>query len=270
MPEGPETHYIADRARQVLVGEPLTRVGFSIPGLKAYEKSLPGHSVVDVQARGKALLTTFDNGLTLYTHSQLLGYWNFQEKTPPDPPAGSPRVYLATRSGSAALHVAPKVEMWKTSEISTHPFLAKLGPDILDPKVTADDFVARIINAPFARRKLAMLLLQQEFAAGMGNYLRSEVLYEARLAPSRTGVSLNEKEARALGRALLSVPRRSYRSKFKGSLSASGKDYLEQTAKTFSFKVFEREGYPCPSCGGEIVMERLASRRLYWCPRCQR
>jgi endonuclease-8 len=104
----------------------------------------------------------------------------------------------------------------------------------------------------------------------MGNYLRSEVLYEARLAPSRTAVSLNAKEASALGRALLAVPRRSYRSKFKGSLPASSKDYLAQTARTFRFKVFEREGSPCPSCKRQIVMERLASRRFYWCPHCQR
>lgn len=270
MPEGPETHYIADCVRQLLVGRPLTEVRFSLPELKVYEKSLQGHAVVNVQARGKALLTGFDNGMTLYTHSQLLGYWDFQEKTSPDPPSGSPRAYLATRSGSAALHVAPKVEMWKTSEIGTHPFLAKLGPDVLDPNVTANDFITQIGNAPFSRRKLAMLLLQQEFAAGMGNYLRSEVLNEARLAPLRTGISLDAKEVHALASALLSVSRRSYRSKFKAALPDYSKDYLAQTAKTFRFKVFEREGYPCPSCGGKIVMERLASRRLYWCPRCQR
>jgi len=31
MPEGPETHYIADRLRQVLAGKPLTVVQFSLP-----------------------------------------------------------------------------------------------------------------------------------------------------------------------------------------------------------------------------------------------
>ncbi|MET0808043.1 MAG: endonuclease VIII [Pseudoxanthomonas sp.] len=269
MPEGPETHYIADRARQMLAGQPLVTVQFSLPGLKPYEKRLKGRCVVDVQARGKALLTSFDNGLTLYTHSQLLGYWEFQAKSPPDPPTGSPRVWLATRSGAASLHIAPKVEMWKTSAIETHPFLSKLGPDVLGSGVTAGEFVERVSTPPFARRKLAALLLQQEFAAGMGNYLRSEVLYEARLAPLRTGASLEPKEARALAKALLAVSRRSYRSKFKGALPDSSKDYLAQTAKTFRFKVFEREGEPCPSCGGRIVMERIVSRRLYWCQRCQ-
>lgn len=270
MPEGPETHYIADRLRQLLLDRPLLEVSFSLPELKAFDKSLKGHAVNHVEARGKALLTGFDNGLTLYTHSQLLGYWNFQQKTPPEPASGSPRVWLATASSSAALYIAPKVEIWKTNEIHAHPFLAKLGPDVLDPEVTAEDFIARIGNAPFSRRKLAVLLLQQEFAAGMGNYLRSEVLYGARLSPLRIGASLSIAERQALANALLAIPRRSYRSKFKGRLPDSSKDYLVHTAKTFRFKVFDREGYPCPSCAGRVVMERLASRRLYWCPHCQR
>ena len=270
MPEGPETHYIADRLRQLLLDKPLTAVRFAPAELKTFESSLKGHAVSHVEARGKALLTGFDNGLTLYTHSQLLGYWNFQDRTPPEPVVGTPRVWLATASSSAALYIAPKVEIWKTSEVHAHPFLAKLGPDVLDPTVTTDDFIARISHLPFSRRKLAALLLQQEFAAGMGNYLRSEVLYEARLSPTRIGASLTATEKQALANALLAIPRRSYRSKFKGPLPDSSKDYLAHTAKTFRFKVFEREGYPCPGCAGHIVMERLASRRLYWCPRCQR
>jgi len=231
---------------------------------------LKGRSIISVEARGKALLTGFDNALTLYTHSQLLGYWDFGETTPPDPPTGSPRVFLASATSSAALHIAPKVEIWKSREIESHPFLAKLGPDVLDPAVTADDFVAQLKHPRFARRKLAALLLQQEFAAGMGNYLRSEVLYAARLAPLRRVASLDKRETRALAKALLSVSRRSYRSKFKGPLPDSGKDYLAQTSRTFRFKVYEREGLPCPSCDGTVVLERLASRRLYWCPHCQR
>ena len=270
MPEGPETHYIADCARQVLAGKSLTAVKLAPAALKTYEKMLKGRKVSDVTARGKALLTYFDNGLVLYTHSQLLGYWEFQEKKPPNAPPGSPRVHLATASGSASLFIAPKVEIWKSRDIEAHPFLAKLGPDILDPEVTAADFSTRVATAPFARRTLAVLLLQQEFAAGMGNYLRSEVLFDARLSPLRTGDSLTATEARALARSMLAVARRSYRSKFEGPLPASSKGYLARTAKTFRFQVFDREGHPCPSCGGEIAMQRLADRRLYWCPACQR
>ncbi len=268
MPEGPETHYIADRIAQALIGKPLVRVGFAPKELEPYQESLRGQSVLSVNARGKALLTRFDNGMTLYTHSQLLGYWEFGDAR--QLPSGSPRVSLETAIGWAALYIAPKVELWPSDDIESHPFLAKLGPDVLDPGVTAADYVARLKQAPFLKRNLATLLLQQEFAAGMGNYLRSEVLYAARLSPYRIAAALNTQEAQRLAEALLALPRRSYRSKFKGALPASSKNYLAQTAKTFRFNVFEREGYACPSCGGDVVMERLASRRLYYCPHCQR
>jgi endonuclease-8 len=268
MPEGPETHHIADRVAQALVGKPLVRVGFALEELKPHERSLRGQCVLSANARGKALLTRFDNGITLYTHSQLLGYWAFGDAR--QRPPGSPRVSLETATDWAALYIAPKVELWPSDDIETHPFLAKLGPDVLDPGVTAADYVARLKQIPFFKRSLATLLLQQEFAAGMGNYLRSEVLYAARLSPYRIAATLSAQQAQQLAEALLALPRRSYRSKFKGALPASGKDYLARTAKTFRFDVFKREGSPCPSCGGDIVMERLAGRRLYHCPHCQR
>ncbi len=270
MPEGPETHYLADRIGQTLIGTPLVRVAFSDDALAAHEQSLLGRRVLDVTARGKALLTRFDNGLTLYTHSQLLGYWEFGHTPRRVPSPGTPRVSLANASGWAALYSAPKVELWPSERIGQHPFLAKLGPDVLDPAVTAEDFAARLKQAPFLKRNLAALLLQQEFAAGMGNYLRSEVLYAARLSPYRIAALLESRENTALAQALLAIPRRSYRAKFKDALPESSKEYLAHTAKTFRFKVFEREGLPCPSCGGGVVMERLAGRRLYFCPRCQR
>ena len=33
--------------------------------------------------------------------------------------------------------------------------------------------------------------------------------------------------------------------------------------------VYHRAGLPCRVCGTAIVVEEAASRKLYWCPRCQ-
>ncbi|MEP6635022.1 MAG: endonuclease VIII [Luteimonas sp.] len=269
MPEGPETHYIADRLAEVLIGKPLLRVAFSSAELVQYQRKLTGRKVDAVDARGKALLTRFDDGLTLYTHNQLLGYWNIGPTRPIDPNATVPRVLLVTRDKTATLHIAPKVEIWKTADIETHPFLQKLGPDVLAADAQPQNFVAQLRSPRFHSKKLSVLLLDQSFAAGMGNYLRSEVLFEAKLTPLRRPIDLDETETLRLARALIDVPRRSYRSKFKAGLPASTKDYLADTKKTFRFRVFDREGLPCPSCDGKIVQERLASRRFYWCPSCQ-
>ena len=33
--------------------------------------------------------------------------------------------------------------------------------------------------------------------------------------------------------------------------------------------VYHRAGLPCRVCGTEILMEEMATRKLYWCPSCQ-
>lgn len=270
MPEGPETHYLADKLTAALVGEPLVRAAFAPEALKRYERKLAGHAVVSVTARGKALLTAFDNGLTLYTHSQLLGYWHIgaSDKTPRA--TANARVALETARMRAALYIAPKVEIWPSDRIHEQPYLAKLGPDVLDPAVGAGDFLEQLRATRFRGTSLPALLLKQEFAAGMGNYLRSEVLFAAALSPHRKLAGLDDDEALRLAHALIAVPRRAYRAKFARDAALPGKDYLQRMKKTFRFDVFEREGEPCRRCDGTVRMERLASRRLYWCPGCQR
>jgi endonuclease-8 len=269
MPEGPEIHYAADLLDGALAGHTLLDVRFLAPALARRRKSLVGRRVTGVRARGKALLTGFDNGWTLYTHNHLLGFWRIAA-TPEDlASTAKPRVLLRTRDATAALYAAPKVELWRTDDLPAQPYLAKLGPDVLDPAVTRDDVLAQLRDPRFGRRSLGVLLLDQAFAAGMGNYLRSEALFQARLSPHRKPGELDAGDARRLADALLDVPRRSYRAKHDAHVPAD-KDYLENTRRIFRLRVFEREGLACGRCGGTVVNERIASRRLYWCPQCQR
>ena len=268
MPEGPETHALANRLSQLLVDETLTRVRFVDPVLQRRRRLLEGHRVLAVEARGKALLTAVDGGWTLYTHSHLFGFWRFVDAPEALPSETRPRVLLVTVRGVAALYAAPSVSLWRTDALGDQPYLAKLGPDVLDPAVDAKALLAHMRDPRFGKRTLAALLLAQDFAAGMGNYLRSEVLFQARLSPHRILQDLTVGERRRLANALLDVPRRAYRAKLDDALPP-GKDYLARTRASFGFAVFERAGAPCPRGDGTIAEIRLAGRRLYWCPGCQ-
>lgn len=261
MPEGPETHRIADRLRDAIAGEVLTRVRFIDPALKRFEAKLRRREVLAVQARGKALLTTVDGGWTLYTHSQLFGFWRIDGGDAGDDGPTAPRLQLETARCRARLFAAPSIQVIATDAVDAHPFLRKLGPDVIPRTTTVRHIKRQLADARFARKPLADLLLDQSFAAGMGNYLRSEVLHAARIAPKRTPASLAPEESASLARALLSVPRASYRAQTRiGSRHAT---------EGFRFKVFERDGEPCPRDGHPIEQVRLGGRRLYWCPACQ-
>ena len=269
MPEGPEIRRAADRLAAAAAGRPLVRAWFAFPALKRYEKRLTGARIEAITPRGKALLTRFDNGLTLYSHNQLYGVWRIQ--APGDAPqAGrSLRVALDTAEASLRLYSASEVAIWRTDEVERHPFLQRLGPDVLDPALDAKTVAARLRSPRFRNRALGGLLLDQAFLAGMGNYLRSEVLFLAGLRPERRPADLDAAAVRRLAKALLDVPRRSYRTRGIERASGMKGDYLADTAGGFRFAVFDRAGLPCPACGAAIVRQASGSRRLYLCPRCQ-
>ncbi|MCD9032902.1 endonuclease VIII [Luteimonas sp. Y-2-2-4F] len=269
MPEGPETHALADRLQAALARRKLVEARFIAPALKPCEAALAGQRVRRVEARGKALLTRFGNGLVLYTHSHLFGFWRIEPAGDERPARAPPRVLLRTRDTCVRLFAAPSVRVVDEGAVEAIPYLAGLGPDVLDPATTADLLAQRLRLPKFARRTLAALLLDQAYAAGMGNYLRSEALFAARLSPHRTAADLDEGEAAALGEALVAVPRRAYRARLKG-FDGHPKAYLADVPASFRFRVFERDDRPCPRCGGPVRQERLAQRRLYWCPHCQR
>src|SRR5690606_3887189 len=108
------------------------------------------------------------------------------------PQAGrSLRVALETDAAALRLYSASDVAMLRSDEVDAHPFLARLGPDVLDPALDAKAVAARLRDPRFRNRSLGALLLDQAFLAGMGNYLRSEVLYRARLRPERRPADLD-------------------------------------------------------------------------------
>ncbi|MFC3715452.1 endonuclease VIII [Luteimonas soli] len=270
MPEGPEIRRAADRLAEAVVGKRLDSAWFAFPQLKHFENSLPGAVIESITPHGKALLTRFDNGWTLYSHNQLYGVWRIAAAGERPETKRSLRVALETTHTTILLYSASDVAMWRSDELHRHPFLARLGPDVLDPVLDAAAVEARLRDPRFAGRALGSLLLDQGFLAGMGNYLRSEVLFAAGLLPQRRPRDLDGDERRALARELLAIPRHSYATRGIERASGMREDYLTDTPEGFRFRVFDREGEPCESCGAPLLRRQDGSRRLYLCPHCQR
>jgi len=75
MPEGPEIRRAADEVQAALKGHRTLEVWFGLQLLKPFEWQLTGATVIRVETHGKAMLTRFDNDLTIYSHNQLYGRW---------------------------------------------------------------------------------------------------------------------------------------------------------------------------------------------------
>lgn len=261
MPEGPEIRRAADQLAEAMVGKPLTDVWFAFPQLKTYEPALMDATINAFETRGKALLTHFSNGLTLYSHNQLYGLWRVVPTGTQPNTTRQLRVRLATADKTILLYSASDIELLNADTLAAHPFLQRVGPDVLDASLTVEEVRERLLSPHFRRRQFSGLLLDQAFLAGLGNYLRVEILWHAGLLASHRAQDLSEQQLTALSEAMLAVPRLSYQ--MRGSM----KKYHEEAA--FRFEVFHRQGKKCRRCGAVIEKGVLSSRPFYWCPGCQ-
>ncbi|MFO8046075.1 MAG: endonuclease VIII [Halomonas sp.] len=271
MPEGPETRRAADRVHEQLAGRRLEQVWFYFPELAQEAASLIGREVSAVDSWGKALLTRFDDGRVLYSHNQLYGVWKLHDAEREPDTGRSLRVRLVAEGRAASLYSASDVSLWEAHRLGEHPFLSRLGPDLLTHGVTVGQAMSRLQDARFRRRGLGGLLLDQALFAGIGNYLRSEILFFAGLHYQARPVDLEEGALAQLAGAILEVTRQAY----DQSGVTNRPDWAEAdrrrgaSRRRWRFAVFERDGLPCHICHTLIQRYSVASRRLYVCPRCQ-
>lgn len=271
MPEGPEIRRIADRLGKVLSGQQLTEVWFAFEHLKSFEPLFTGQRVVSVNSWGKALLTSFDDGHIIYSHNQLYGRWAVGRIHSPPQLTRSLRLSLSTARHVAQLYSASDISIWHADTLQEHPFLSKLGPDLLTHAVTRDMILDRLQQRAFARKRLGGLLLDQHFLAGIGNYLRSEILFFAGILPKWRACDVSLERQQRLADVILEITHRAYdlagvtnTAAWRELLKARGMRRAQ-----WRHAVFNRAGEPCHACGTGIEKIQVASRRLYFCPHCQ-
>jgi len=271
MPEGPEIRRAADRVQAVLAGQRLQHVFLAFESLQPWCKTLQGQSVVSVDTIGKHMLVRFDSGLRLYSHNQLYGRWYVRPRDQYPDTNRSLRVGLHTDTHSALLYSASAVDVIREDQLDRDPRLAGLGPDPLHDSVSQSLVRSRLDDPGFRRRQLAALLLDQGFFAGLGNYLRSEILFAARVHPRRRPVDCTGRQLHALAQAILRLPRRSYRTGGIVNGDALVKRLRTQgvSREARRFQVFGRDGQACYRCGQKIVRASTGGRRTYYCPGCQ-
>lgn len=271
MPEGPEIRRAADGIAQVLEGKVVERVSFTQPQLRRQGSRFAQQRVLNIETRGKAMLTHFDHGWTVYSHNQLYGVWKVAKRGQLPKTTRSLRLRISTATHEALLYSASDISVWRTDELGEHPFLKRLGPDILSNTLDWRTIAGLLQEPRFAGRQLGALYLDQGFIAGLGNYLRSEILFDAGLHPSNKPSALSRGQLGRLARSTLALSRRSYETGGITNPPARARK-LEAADASFGqrrFAVFGREGLACYECGELIDRIDVNTRRLYLCGQCQ-
>ena len=271
MPEGPEIKRLSDAIRRVVGDEVVTGVEIAKPILKRYEAQLKGARVVGVVPRGKATVFEFSNDLCVYTHLQLYGRWFFAKGDEVPDVNRQLKFSLQTERGGVFLYSSPDVEVHHREDLATHSYLSKLGPDVLDDSTTSAQLVKLLKEPSWSKQALGKLLLEQSLTAGVGNYLRSEILFVSGLRPERKPAELSSGQLDELARHWLEIPRRSYTHQGVTTPDehVAQRKALGEERDEYRFYVYKRAGKPCLVCGTSIEEEEYGSRRIFVCPRCQ-
>ena len=241
---------------------------FSHPLLQPRERALRGATIEAVRARSKAMLTQFSTGDLLFSHNQLYGEWVIGAHHEPLL-ARAIRLIFETPVQRAVLYSATNFAWLQRGGEAAHPYLAKLGPEVLDEAVSVRDIAERL--AQFPRRRLADALLDQQVLAGLGNYLRSEILFVAGLNPWRRLGELSDGERHHLALTVHSLTHRSFRT---DGVCVPEADYrrLRQAGADYEgarFYIFDRAGQPCRVCGQRVERATLGGRGVFFCVSCQ-
>lgn len=262
---------IARTVSDTLGRDALTEVWFAFEHLQGWSSRLTGQALDAVDTLGKALLLRFADGTVIYTHNQLYGRWMFADAGRRPDTNRQLRLALSNPTRSALLYSASDIEVIPAGQLKKHPFVARAGLDILSAGASLEQTAAWLGKKRFARRQLGHLLLDQAFLAGVGNYLRSEILFKAGLhwtcRPADLGLP-------ALDRLAQSARDLMWRSVKTGGMTNDPKaaQKLKQAGwawRDYRHYVFGRDGQVCLRCDTPIERVAVSARRLYWCPRCQ-
>ncbi|MFS0867348.1 Fpg/Nei family DNA glycosylase [Microbacterium sp. 179-B 1A2 NHS] len=186
----------------------------------------------------------------------------------PPPVVGQVRLRLMTAATVADLRGPTACEIQTPDEMLAT--IASLGPDPLVGDIAEGEerFTALVRRKP---TPIGLLLMDQKVVSGIGNVYRAEMLFRANLNPHTPGREVPEEVVRGLWRdwvRLLSIGVET------GQMMTMDDLDPEAHRRAMAHRddrhwVYHRAGLPCRVCGTEVVLEEMAARKLYWCPRCQ-
>ncbi len=275
MPELPEVEIAARNLRRWAEGrrieaaeaEPSARRLFRPASPRTFAAALAGARVAGVDRRGKQLLLTLEaagGALGVLSHLGMTGKWVRRAGGEPGPSHSRARLRL---EDGAVLHYRDprlfgRLRLVPGARFGEVPEVAALGPDPLLDGVDPERFQARLARIG---RPVKVALLDQGLLAGVGNIQASESLFRARLDPRRRARSLSRAEVGRLARAVEASVREAIERE-----EGPEPTYVEEPGAENPFRVYGREGEPCPRCRrGRIRRAVQAQRSTYWCPRCQ-
>jgi DNA-formamidopyrimidine glycosylase len=264
MPEGHTVHRTSNEFNKLFAGNELT-ITSPQGRFDSGAKLISGRVLKKAKAIGKQLFLEFDNGLTLRIHLGIYGKWSFQKIDGELPEAvGQVRARFSNQHHFADLRGPTVCEVITKAEVKAVE--KRLGPDPLNPNLKGKQELRFLEKVQSSKAAIGLLLMNQDVISGIGNVYRAELLFRAGISPHRPGSSLTEHEIRAIWADAVDLLKVGVKT---GHMITRDELRTKKPNKSERNYVYKREGTPCRNCGTNISIEIMATRKLYWCVRCQ-
>lgn len=139
-----------------------------------------------------------------------------------------------------------------------------VGPDLMTDEVTLEVYYFVIKNKRIQNLKIGEFMMQQKYLSGIGNYLRSEILYKSKISPHRSLNSLSDTDIHNIFYNTKMTIYESYRSNGLTIQSYVSPNGLKGTYQCLCY------GRDIDNYGSRIITEKDKNNRtIHWCQNWQ-
>ena len=308
MPELPEVQTIVSELNRKLKNRAIKSVKVNAPKIisvgphtvsnirkaddskvKLFEKLLIGHRITSVKRRAKLLIFDFSGPLSMLVHLKMTGQFIFEDKTLRQKTHGKYRmlnklnapfvelpgkhthvIFYFTDGSILYFNDVRKfgyLKIVRDDEISQVKELNEYGPEPLDKKFTYSIFKSAVTKRP--NGKIKQVLMDNKVVVGIGNIYSDEILFHAKVRPTRAVSSLNDNELKAIYKFIKPVLLKGIKAKGSSVGDFVRTDGTWGQMVKFHF-VYGRKGQKCKNCGSIIESIKLGGRTGSFCPKCQK
>ncbi len=268
MPELPEVETVLRTLEKRISGTVIEDVEVLLPKIiegdpDEFRERLTGQTFRAFHRRGKYLFFRMDD-LWLMSHLCMEGKYFLQKLE--DELIKHTHVIFTLSDGTSMRY----------NDVRRFGRMALYPPDLdletfhgLGPEPLSDGFSEEYAVTALKTRKepVKAVLLDQRFAAGIGNIYADEILAAAAILPERRAYTLTPEETGRLVHSAKEVLREAVKS--GGTTIRSYTSSLGVTG-LFQLQCLVHGQKTCRRCGGEVKRIRISGRSTYFCPECQR
>jgi len=263
-------------------------------GYKKYVKELP-LKIKEVNSKGKFIYFIFENDMVLFNTLGLSGGWVYSKSSINSHPSFvHPKIgeFLNTNDvekyhATSLKHCNVEFKLnegylyffdtlsYGTMKLTTiedlEKKLKKIGPDLLHLDTTLEIFSQQLKTKKNLGKKIGIVLMDQKTISGIGNYLRADCLWLAKISPHRLIKNMDDTKIKELYHSIQKLIWSDYDYKYAVKHKIIGKKFKRPSDYGRDFYIYwEEEDIHGNKVKTEELYEGSQKRTIFWVPSYQK